>query len=564
MSLTAWFRLVLIAALALPGVPALGSARPPVGKKYALLVGVREYDSMHFPPLRFTENDVEELAALLARPGSGFAQVRVLTTTRGKKNPADAPTAANIRKALNELLAGKGKRDLVLLALSGHGIQLDVKDPEGEKEPRTYTYFCPSDASLTGIKYTTGFSKTLIHLNDTFEAIGRCDAGTKLVLVDACRNELAVKAASRNVDLKKVSIPDGVGVLFSCKSGQRAFETEKLGRHGHGVFFHFVLQGLRGQARTGDNEVTWDSLSGYVRQQVARRVPALIGGGARQDPQLIANLAGESPVLVRARPQGEKFTLRAKDQPDVGRVMKVTHRQAQVTTTRTSDPAGKPLGEERKALALDQVIAVKLLEGGERPARVQLTYEKSVANDGKKSVPLPYEGHTIFLRLVGDRYEAFTRGNSLSREDLARLAAQNSATLGARTANLLPRQPVQVGQAWPISGRSVAPFLGSLAIDPERTRGMGKLLRVFKKGNQQWGVIGFRFQLTAPMKNDVEPLRGEVFLTLEMAIDGSSAEYRAASKTRFTRKQTAQEMDRTVQREIAVEVLLTMTRVEVR
>ena len=32
------------------------------GKKYALLVGVTEYDSNHFSPLKFPGNDVEEMA----------------------------------------------------------------------------------------------------------------------------------------------------------------------------------------------------------------------------------------------------------------------------------------------------------------------------------------------------------------------------------------------------------------------------------------------------------------------------------------------------------------------
>jgi formylglycine-generating enzyme required for sulfatase activity len=287
---------VALAAL-LAGLPS--PAQPAGGKKYALLVGVTEYESAHFARLKYTENDVEGLARLLARPGAGFASVRVLTTARGKKDARDAPTAANIRKALDALLEGRGKHDLVLLALSGHGIRLEVKEPEGEKEPKSYGYFCPADARLTGVKYTTGFSRHLLHVNDTFEAIGKCDAGTKLVLVDACRNELAVKADTRSAGLGRVTVPDGVGALFSCKPGQRAFETAGLGK-GHGVFFYHVLQGLRGEAKNGRGEVTWSRLADYVSEAVPEEVERTIRGGARQEPHLIANLAGRSPVLARA------------------------------------------------------------------------------------------------------------------------------------------------------------------------------------------------------------------------------------------------------------------------
>jgi uncharacterized caspase-like protein len=59
------------------------------GKKYALLVGVKEYQRETFPDLKYTENDVEELAKILTK--SGFAKVRVLTNARGKKDRADAP-----------------------------------------------------------------------------------------------------------------------------------------------------------------------------------------------------------------------------------------------------------------------------------------------------------------------------------------------------------------------------------------------------------------------------------------------------------------------------------------
>ena len=62
----------------------------------------------------------------------------------------------------------------------------------------------------------------------------------------------------------------GVAVLFSCNSGERAYETEKLGS-GHGLFFHFVLEGLRGEAKNKeDGAVTWEDLGAYVKRQVPR------------------------------------------------------------------------------------------------------------------------------------------------------------------------------------------------------------------------------------------------------------------------------------------------------
>src|SRR5262245_25822112 len=108
---------VTLAGLCLASWLMLGAERP-AGRKYALVVGVSGYDSDLLPRLRYTENDAEKLAEVLR--ARGFL-VRLLTTSRGKKDEKDAPTAKNLRAALDALAEGKKRGDLVLLALSGHG-----------------------------------------------------------------------------------------------------------------------------------------------------------------------------------------------------------------------------------------------------------------------------------------------------------------------------------------------------------------------------------------------------------------------------------------------------------
>src|SRR5262249_3199401 len=87
------------------------------GRQDALLVGVKDDDHFKLCPLQYTENDVTELAQLL-RP-AGF-DVTLLTDSEGKKDKGRKPTAQNIRAAIKKLLAGKARRDTVLVALSGH------------------------------------------------------------------------------------------------------------------------------------------------------------------------------------------------------------------------------------------------------------------------------------------------------------------------------------------------------------------------------------------------------------------------------------------------------------
>src|SRR5262245_25198273 len=106
---------------------ASAEADAPRGKKYAVLVGITEYQGEQFNTLKYTENDVEKLAEILKK--AGFDRVRVLTTKRGKDDAKDAPTAENVKAAINELAENKGKHDTVLVALSGHGANVTVEDP---------------------------------------------------------------------------------------------------------------------------------------------------------------------------------------------------------------------------------------------------------------------------------------------------------------------------------------------------------------------------------------------------------------------------------------------------
>src|SRR5262249_28843964 len=96
------------------------------GKKYALLVGVTEYDSSTFTPLKYAENDAVKLAEVLKE--AGYDDVVLLTTSAGKKDDKMAPTAANVRAALDKLSNKVKKDDLLLVGLSGHGVLWPVLD----------------------------------------------------------------------------------------------------------------------------------------------------------------------------------------------------------------------------------------------------------------------------------------------------------------------------------------------------------------------------------------------------------------------------------------------------
>jgi hypothetical protein len=291
MSAATWLRRVgLCCFVVMLGVFVPGWSQEAKGKKYALLVGVKSYDHNKLGDLKYTENDAEEMAKVLTE--AKYDEVAVLTTTRGQKDAKKKPTKANVERELKRLLKNVTKHDVIVIGLSGHGVQYEVK--QGNKR-RDESFFCPSDARIIDSDDFDKLAETMLPFRELFKQLDDSGAGSRLLLVDACRNEAG---SSRNADVNAMPNPTkGTAALFSCKGGERAYETAKLGK-GHGVFFFHVIKALKGEGKDKRGNVTWDGLTRYVRAEVSDAVAEHVGGGAKQTPHLMANVEGD-PVLVR-------------------------------------------------------------------------------------------------------------------------------------------------------------------------------------------------------------------------------------------------------------------------
>ncbi len=124
----------------------------------------------------------------------------------------------------------------------------------------------------------------------------RCFAGSKIMLVDACRDDPGAARRTRGIDAdSSPPPPKGVAVLFSCSSGQRAYESPE---YQHGVFFHYILEGLKGQAEDKEGDITFETLSNFVRKKVGPEVKRLFGTEARQSPNHRAGDMEGLPFLL--------------------------------------------------------------------------------------------------------------------------------------------------------------------------------------------------------------------------------------------------------------------------
>lgn len=246
--------------------PAVAQA-PRQGERYAFLVGVKTYLPTELRNLECSENDVTELAEVLKASGYRPENIRLLTQAEGNKNPRFLPLAKNLRDELHELVRARSEADSVIVAFAGHGVQFKNSEE---------SYFCPADARLND-------TSTLVPLATVYDELKQCKASFKLLLVDACRNDPFAESTRDAAEKKLESLsrpprkqlPGGVATLFSCSAGEKAFEDKDIN---HGVFFHFVIEGLKGAAAPESaREVTLPLLENYVQQGVKDYVAGKFG-----------------------------------------------------------------------------------------------------------------------------------------------------------------------------------------------------------------------------------------------------------------------------------------------
>jgi|GEM_PF-2873462 len=323
---------VTILIVALGMTPSVGYAE---SRKLALLVGVDKYHpGSGFSELRYTVRDVEELAKVLIETGYRPDDVRVLTIKRGAESTLYLPTLRYIQQQIKLILSNRKSEDSILIALTGHGIARRVKSDEENGPSRLVSYFCPLDADAEDLT-------TLLSLDELYDSLNKSAAGTKMMFVDACRNE-PPENRRETIPFVMEPPPPSVAALFACSDGEVAWEDAKLGG-GHGVFFHFVIEGLKGaadaEAGNRDNSVTLSELTSFTQEKVLEHVS--LTRGKRQMPLLLGS-TGRITLRDSTHSQGSRL------EPNAGELERLGHNRLPNSDFRTNMPAESTYGKDIK------------------------------------------------------------------------------------------------------------------------------------------------------------------------------------------------------------------------
>ena len=255
------------------------------GQRWAVIVGVSDYKDTRIPSLRYASADARALYEwAVSRNGGGYAPARV------KLLLDKQATYRELRSAFFIWLKQALEEDVVTVFFAGHGCADSPDSPEN-------LFLLPYDAEYDSIA-ATGFPMEQIGT-----ALERYIRARKVIIIaDACHSggvgqsfDIA-RRASRGLKVNPISngvqdlskIANGVCVICASDESQYSQESKDWGG-GHGVFTHFLLKGLQGNADFNqDTSVTLGELTSYLSQEVRRATknaqsPTVAG---RYDPAL--------------------------------------------------------------------------------------------------------------------------------------------------------------------------------------------------------------------------------------------------------------------------------------
>jgi hypothetical protein len=262
------------------------------GEKYAIIIGIGNYQDAWIPKLRFTRSDAERFREFLVNRGGFLADnVKLLID--------EAATLKNLRTTIGTWLAERAKpEDTVILYYSGHG-GLE-RDFSGEAADGQNRYLINYDADAENL-YATALPNPELAL-----MLGRIQSQKFVFFLDCCYSGGAasgdgvVKSFNQSLsvvtsDVYSPLAGQGRVVISASKASQMSYEHTELN---HGIFTYYLLHGLDGKADLdGDEAITLLELYFYLVKTVDATAQEKVG--KPQTPTFFGVLEGNLTLVTR-------------------------------------------------------------------------------------------------------------------------------------------------------------------------------------------------------------------------------------------------------------------------
>jgi len=241
-------------------------AAPRIDKRFAVVIGVGQYESEEIPDLEFALADAEAVKEFLESEEAGpFDDVLFLAD--------EEATGAAMREAMFVFLQQADWDDLVFIYYAGHGAP-DPGRPDN-------LYLLPTDSDLDAM------ASTAFPMWDVKTALRRQIAAERVIVVaDACHSagtadgDVVGGSGSNHIagSFEKLFTPSRRLMMTAADTNEFSLEDARWG--GHGVFTHFMLDALRGNGDVdGNGIITFSEVFDHVSTNVVQATDG------RQNPQ---------------------------------------------------------------------------------------------------------------------------------------------------------------------------------------------------------------------------------------------------------------------------------------
>lgn len=295
---------VTILAVGTLGTPAHAKDSWANDKRYALIVGIDQYENEGIVDLQCATSDATLLRdTLIAK--ANFSSDNIFLLTSDAKGESSKPTLTNLVFRLEWLRDIVNPGDTLVFYFAGHGVSIDGQ-----------TFLLTQDADQRSKNTLMVSSLPGSILNGLLKATG---AQSTLVLLDACRNDptagsrggsdnVLTEAMSRGLVFTPTPSPSRdltrtSATIFACGEGQRSWEWADKN---HGFFTYYLAQGLdASDGAYSGGVLTLHGLVGYLAKNVAAAAlretnqtqkPMVAYEGPDADAWVLARSKNETPI----------------------------------------------------------------------------------------------------------------------------------------------------------------------------------------------------------------------------------------------------------------------------
>ena len=244
------------------------------GKRYAVCIGINNYEDPQVSDLNKARNDAKSLGLALEEFGQ-FDSVFVLADDVSSRDQTGRyPRLRNINAQLDLLGGYVQPNDLVVFSFAGHGITSDGK-----------SYLLPVDADYGNIQGTS------LCVEDVLAWLDSLGVHKSLLILDACREELSEYVsrglARERIGAERYHFAAISAIFYSTKTGWLSYEDVNSD---HGIFTRFMLEGMRGKADyqfgDGDGIVTFREAARFLEEAVSNYA---LNRNWKQKPESVFN-----------------------------------------------------------------------------------------------------------------------------------------------------------------------------------------------------------------------------------------------------------------------------------